>query len=135
MLGIEANRQMRQGLPDEALADRQMDAPGAQALDIGQLGIEGLIEAQLLRVMLDQQLPGLGQLDIATPVLDQADADVGLELGDLAAYRGHRHAETVRSRAHRTELRGFIEIAEIQVLHAKPSNTGALRAVWPISRE
>ena len=65
MLGIEANQQIRQGLPNEALADRQMDAPGAQPLDIGQLGIEGLIEAQLLRVMLDQQLPGLGQLDVA----------------------------------------------------------------------
>src|SRR3979411_3038661 len=124
MLGIEANQKIRQGLADEAFPDRQMNASGTQSFDVGQLGVKGFIEPQLLRVMLDQQHPGVRQLDIAPPVLDQADAHIGFQLGDLPAHRGYRDAKTVRGRTHRAQFGGLIEIAEIQVLHeARSSKT------------
>ena len=73
--------------------------------------------------MLDQQLAGLRQLDVAPAVLDEGEPDFRFELRDLAAHRRYGDAQAVGGCAHRTQLGSFVEIAEVQVLQVlRPSS-------------
>src|ERR1700761_4904011 len=125
MLRVEAHQHVGKRLADEPLAHGQQDTSGAQALDVGQLRLEHFIEAQLVRIVLDQQLARLGQLDVAPPVLEEGEPDFRLELRDLAAHGRYGDAQAIGRCAHGAQLGGFIEIAEVQVL----------QVLWPSSFE
>ena len=113
---IEADEQGGQGLTDEAFTDGDADPSGAQPLKIGEACGGGFFDAQHLGMVLHQQLARVGEADLAPAVFDQCDADLDLQLRDLAADRRHRDAEFVGGGAHGAELGGFVQIAKIEIL-------------------